>query len=50
MDLYITADMPIGAVDFFPVAIWYLYELTGDTSYLPLARKYTEAIRPGRAP
>lgn len=31
---------------FFPGSIWYLYELTGDTSYLPLARKYTEAIRP----
>lgn len=30
---------------FFPGSIWYLYELTGDTSYLPLARKYTEAIR-----
>ena len=31
---------------FFPGSIWYLYELTGDTSYLPLARKYTEAIHP----
>lgn len=31
---------------FFPGSIWYLYELTGDTSYLPLARKYTETIRP----
>lgn len=31
---------------FFPGSIWYLYELTGDTSYLPLARKYTVAIRP----
>ena len=31
---------------FFPGSIWYLYELTGDTSYLPLARKYTESIRP----
>ena len=31
---------------FFPGSIWYLYELTGDTSYLPLARKYTGAIRP----
>lgn len=30
---------------FFPGSIWYMYELTGDTSYLPLARKYTEAIR-----
>lgn len=30
---------------FFPGSIWYLYELTGDSAYLPLARKYTEAIR-----
>lgn len=30
---------------FFPGSIWYLYELTGDSTYLPLARKYTEAIR-----
>lgn len=29
---------------FFPGSIWYLYELTGDETYLPLARKYTEAI------
>ena len=30
---------------FFPGSIWYLYELSGDSAYLPLARKYTEAIR-----
>lgn len=30
---------------FFPGSVWYLYELTGDTALLPLARKYTEAIR-----
>lgn len=30
---------------FFPGSIWYLYELTGDKSYLPLAQKYTEAIQ-----
>lgn len=30
---------------FFPGSIWYLYELTGDTAYLPLAKKYTEAIK-----
>ena len=30
---------------FFPGSISYLYELTGDSAYLPLARKYTEAIR-----
>lgn len=30
---------------FFPGSIWYLYELSGDSTYLPLARKYTEAIR-----
>ena len=29
---------------FFPGSIWYLYELTGDESLLPLARKYTESI------
>lgn len=29
---------------FFPGSIWYLYELTGDTTLLPLAQKYTEAI------
>lgn len=29
---------------FFPGSIWYLYELTGDKTYLPLAKKYTEAI------
>ena len=30
---------------FFPGSVWYLYELTGDTTLLPLAHKYTEAIR-----
>ncbi|WP_129698398.1 glycoside hydrolase family 88 protein [Parabacteroides goldsteinii] len=29
---------------FFPGTIWYLYELTGNETYLPLARKYTKAI------
>lgn len=29
---------------FFPGSTWYLYELTGDKSLLPLAVKYTEAI------
>ena len=29
---------------FFPGSVWYLYELTGDTALIPLARKYTEAI------
>lgn len=29
---------------FFPGTVWYLYELTGDTSYLPLAKKYTLCI------
>lgn len=29
---------------FFPGSVWYLYELTGDTTLLPLARKYTGAI------
>jgi len=29
---------------FFPGTVWYLYELTGDTSYLPLAKKYTSCI------
>lgn len=29
---------------FFPGSVWYLYELTGDTTLLPLARKYTEAL------
>lgn len=29
---------------FFPGSIWYLYELSGDQTYLPLARKYTQAI------
>ena len=29
---------------FFPGSVWYLYELTGDDSLLPIARKYTEAL------
>lgn len=29
---------------FYPGTLWYLYELTGDTAYLPLVKKYTEAI------
>ena len=29
---------------FFPGSVWYLYELTGDTTLLPLAEKYTEAL------
>jgi len=29
---------------FFPGTVWYLYELTGDTSYLSLAGKYTSCI------
>lgn len=29
---------------FFPGTVWYLYELTGDTTLLPIARKYTEAV------
>lgn len=29
---------------FFPGSVWYLYELTGDSTYLPLAAKYTQAI------
>lgn len=29
---------------FFPGSVWYLYELTGDEKYLPLARKYSKAI------
>ena len=30
---------------FFPGSVWYLYELSGDETLLPIARKYTEAIR-----
>ena len=30
---------------FFPGSVWYLYELTNDATLLPLAVKYTEAIR-----
>lgn len=29
---------------FFPGSVWYLYELTGDSTLLPLAKKYTDAI------
>ena len=29
---------------FFPGAVWYLYELTGDSTLVPYARKYTEAV------
>lgn len=29
---------------FFPGSIWYLYELSGNEKWLPLARKYTRAI------
>lgn len=29
---------------FFPGSVWYLYELTGDTTLVPLAAKYTEAL------
>ena len=30
---------------FFPGSVWYLYELSGDASLLPIAQKYTEAIK-----
>jgi Glycosyl Hydrolase Family 88. len=30
---------------FFPGSVWYLYELTSDSALLPVARKYTEAIK-----
>ena len=29
---------------FFPGSVWYLYELTGDEQYHPLAHKYSKAI------
>ncbi len=29
---------------FFPGNIWYMYKLTGDDKWLPLAQKYTEAL------
>jgi rhamnogalacturonyl hydrolase YesR len=29
---------------FFPSSLWYLYELTGDEKWKPLAEKYTEAL------
>ena len=31
---------------FFPGNVWYLYELTGDSTLLPLAKKYTDSIAP----
>ena len=30
---------------FFPGSLWYLYELSGDTALLPVAKKYAEAIK-----
>ena len=33
---------------FFPGSVWYLYELTGDSTLLPLAQKYTEALYEAR--
>ena len=30
---------------FFPGSVWHLYELSGDPRLLPVAKKYTEAIR-----
>ena len=30
---------------FFPGSLWYLYELSGDTTLLPVAEKYTDAIK-----
>ena len=30
---------------FFPGSVWYLYELSEDPALLPLAKKYTEAIK-----
>ena len=33
---------------FFPGSVWYLYELTGDSTLLPLARKYTESLYEAR--
>ena len=29
---------------FFPGSLWYLYELTGDEKWKPMAVKYTEAL------
>ncbi len=29
---------------FFPGSMWYLYDLTGDSTLIPLAQKYTDAI------
>lgn len=29
---------------FFPGSVWYLYELSGDEKYLPIAQKYTQSI------
>lgn len=34
---------------FFPGSVWYLYELTGDESLLPLAKKYTLAIEEAKS-
>lgn len=30
---------------FFPGSVWHLYELSGDTTLFPLAKKYTEALK-----
>jgi rhamnogalacturonyl hydrolase YesR len=30
---------------FFPGSLWYLYELSGDRALLPLAEKYTQAVK-----
>lgn len=30
---------------FFPGSLWYLYNLTGDEKWKPLAKKYTEALK-----
>ncbi len=38
-------DMTDWRSGFFPGSVWYLYELTGDSALLPLADKYTEAIK-----
>lgn len=49
-----TSLKPDGTVDycdvtdwrsgFFPGTVWYLYELTGDSTLIPYAKKYTEAV------
>lgn len=33
---------------FFPGSVWYLCDLTGDSTLIPLARKYTEALYQAR--